>query len=106
MVKNEENSTDSEADLDRNDDKPSGCPHIAKSIDTTKLRKLLKSPGGLAKSCSECKKIDNESAEPPCEFEYEIDDTLWLCLRCGVQLCGRSVKKHALLHYEVSVPSP
>lgn len=101
MVKNEDNSTDSEAELDRNDDKLSGCPHIVKSIDPTKLRKLLKSPGGLAKSCSECKKLDEENHEPTCE-EYEIDDTLWLCLRCGVQLCGRSQKKHALLHYEVS----
>lgn len=99
MVKNEDNSTDSETEQDRNDEKgTSGCPHLIKSVDPTKLRKTLKSPNALAKSCSECIKLDL----PKPEEGFSVDETLWLCLRCGVQLCGRFQNKHALSHFEVS----
>jgi ubiquitin carboxyl-terminal hydrolase 16/45 len=101
MVKNEDNSTDSETQLDKNDEKSSGCPHLVKSLDSTKLKKILKS-SGLAKSCSDCNKPDLPKAEENND-EFLTDETLWLCMRCGVQLCGRAKRQHALSHFEVNI---
>lgn len=109
MVKtkeNDDNSTDSGDERDRNDDNlkspsSSKCSHINKSIVVTKIKKIIKN--GLLTSCSECEKenliIQNNNNKD--EDEYEYDRTLWLCLKCGVQLCGRAKNKHALQHYEV-----
>lgn len=85
------------------------CQHIKKSVDTLKLRKLLNNIGLLAE-CSQCQKFfANASPSPPCHdfdgpdspYSFEYDNTLWLCLKCGTQLCGRSRNQHALLHYKV-----
>lgn len=107
MVKTKEDdgSTDSGEDRDRNEDSlkfTSKCSHINKSIVVTKIKKLLKT-NGLVTLCSECEKeketsTSNNNHE---DDEYEYDKTLWLCLRCGVQLCGRTANKHAIQHYEV-----
>lgn len=109
MVKSKEDdgSTDSGGDRDRNDDclkssTSSKCSHINKSIIVAKIKKILKN-NGLVTTCSECEK--EKEASPTVnnheDDEYEYDKTLWLCLRCGVQLCGRTANKHALQHYEV-----
>jgi ubiquitin carboxyl-terminal hydrolase 16/45 len=102
MVKNEDNSTDSETEQDRNDEKgTSACLHVSKSIDPTKLRKILKtsSSNSLLKSCPECPNNDLPVEEDGVLYEQ----SLWLCLRCGVQLCGRRQNQHALKHFEVSL---
>ncbi|CAH0720523.1 unnamed protein product, partial [Brenthis ino] len=73
----------------------SACAHVAKAVDLAKLKKSLKN-GGFEKECAECKKnAKNEIADP----NYEEDLTLWMCLRCGSQLCGRTRNKHALNHF-------
>ena len=73
------------------------CNHIAKSTDPTKLRKILKNLGVEFKKCSECLKQPNSESAESDLFEY--DKTLWLCLKCGSQLCGRARREHALQHY-------
>ncbi|XP_013140843.1 PREDICTED: ubiquitin carboxyl-terminal hydrolase 45 isoform X2 [Papilio polytes] len=73
----------------------SACPHVAKAVDLTRLKKSLKA-GGFEKECSECKKSNKiEELDP----NFEEDVTLWMCLRCGSQLCGRTRNKHALNHF-------
>lgn len=106
MVKTKENdgSTDSGDERDRNDDNAkstSKCAHVNKSVVVTKIKKLLKA-NGLLSSCAECekdKKILNNSDDGD---EDEYDQSLWMCLKCGVQMCGRARNKHALQHYEVN----
>nr|XP_016937175.1 ubiquitin carboxyl-terminal hydrolase 45 [Drosophila suzukii] len=82
------------------------CQHIKKAVDATRLRRLLKSTG-LLYECLQCQKLGKTAAEgvgasgsggDPGDFEF--DSTLWLCLKCGSQLCGRARHKHALEHYK------
>lgn len=73
----------------------SACPHVAKAVDLTRLKRTLKT-GGFDKECGECKKINSVANEDP---DYEEDLSLWMCLRCGCQLCGRRRNKHALNHF-------
>ncbi|CRK91263.1 CLUMA_CG004943, isoform A [Clunio marinus] len=98
-TKNDEgSSTDSCDEKDKADDKSQlGCSHVTKSIESSKLRKVLKEKGILQK-CSECEKLP---VDDMCDDNmYEYDNALMLCLRCGTQLCGRRKNKHALRHYE------
>jgi len=87
-----------------------GCQHIKKAVDTQRLRKQLK-VAGIATDCVQCSKSSQNDSEKGSNFiddieamglEYEYDNTLWLCLKCGTQLCGRSKNQHALLHFKVS----
>ncbi|CAG9788534.1 unnamed protein product [Diatraea saccharalis] len=88
-----ENGDESTESCDEN--VKSACPHVAKAVDLTRLKKSLKT-GGFEKECSECKKnAKNEVSDP----DFEEDLTLWMCLRCGTQLCGRARNKHALNHF-------
>ncbi|XP_068617516.1 ubiquitin carboxyl-terminal hydrolase 16/45 isoform X2 [Battus philenor] len=73
----------------------SACPHVAKAVDLTRLKKALKI-GGFDKECAECKKSNKIEVPDP---NFEEDLTLWMCLRCGTQLCGRTRNKHALNHF-------
>lgn len=73
----------------------SACPHIKKDVDLSKLKRTLKI-GGYEKECSECTKNNQNDASDP---DFEIDNSLWMCLRCGSQLCGRARNKHALNHF-------
>ncbi|XP_013105568.1 ubiquitin carboxyl-terminal hydrolase 16 [Stomoxys calcitrans] len=83
------------------------CPHLKRAVDSGKLRKLLKGTG-LLLDCGECQKmgvtspaaeaLENSVESPIGSFEY--DNTLWLCLKCGSQLCGRAKNQHALQHYK------
>lgn len=100
--KNDEgSSTDSCDEKDKIEDKvATGCSHINKSLDSTKLRKILKA-NGVHSKCCECEKMPKDP-EMALDDMYEYDNTLWLCLRCGSQLCGRRMNKHALVHYNVS----
>ncbi|RVE49883.1 hypothetical protein evm_005476 [Chilo suppressalis] len=88
-----ENGDESTESCDEN--VKSACPHVAKAVDLTRLKKSLKT-GGFDKECAECKKnAKNEIPDP----DFEEDLTLWMCLRCGTQLCGRARNKHALNHF-------
>lgn len=100
-AKNDEgSSTDSCDEKDKLDDKTAtGCSHVNKSIESSKLRKVLKT-GGIHQKCCECVKSPDPEIATDEMFEY--DNTLWLCLRCGSQLCGRRMNRHALVHFEVS----
>lgn len=106
---NDESSTDTENERAGNDDSMSKvtpkCPHIIKSIDFTKVKKYIKQ-NGFSSSCTECDKMKTEVplAEDGTQQEEEdgTDKSLWMCLRCGLQFCGRFVNKHAVAHYEVS----
>ncbi|EDW53075.1 GM12411 [Drosophila sechellia] len=84
------------------------CQHIKKAVDAARLRRLLKSTG-LLYECSQCQKLGKiadsgagEGAVGPGgnPVAFEFDSTLWLCLKCGSQLCGRARHKHALEHYQ------
>lgn len=101
--KNDEgSSTDSCDEKDKLDDKvATGCNHVSKSIESTKLRKALKA-SGIHQKCCDCEKMPPDAAVANDDM-FEYDNTLWLCLRCGSQLCGRRKNEHALRHYEVSL---
>ncbi|XP_058063880.1 ubiquitin carboxyl-terminal hydrolase 45 [Anopheles bellator] len=74
------------------------CTHIQKAIDLATIRKKIKTEG----YDSVCKKCDEEGrlhSELLVEHSTVLDNTLWLCLKCGSQLCGRKQNQHALQHY-------
>ncbi|GBP56446.1 Ubiquitin carboxyl-terminal hydrolase 16 [Eumeta japonica] len=72
----------------------SACPHVTKAVDITRLKKALKT-FRFEKECCECRKMPVLDDDP----DFEIDLSLWMCLRCGTQLCGRAKNKHALNHF-------
>lgn len=88
-----ENGDESTESCDEN--VKSACPHVAKAVDLTRLKKSLK-VGGFEKECAECKKTPQSEVPNP---DFEEDLSLWMCLRCGSQLCGRARNKHALNHF-------
>ncbi|XP_059057892.1 ubiquitin carboxyl-terminal hydrolase 45 isoform X2 [Achroia grisella] len=88
-----ENGDDSTESCDEN--VKSACPHVAKAVLLTRLKKTLKI-GGLEKECPDCKASSKTEVSDP---DFEEDLTLWMCLRCGSQLCGRARNQHALNHY-------
>lgn len=100
-AKNDEgSSTDSCDEKDKQDEKTvSSCAHVNKSIESTKLRKALKAVG-INQKCGDCEKNPDLQVESNDDM-FEYDNSLWLCLRCGSQLCGRRMNKHALQHYDV-----
>lgn len=73
----------------------SACPHVARAVELAKLKRALKT-NGFEKECVECKKIPKTEVV---DTDFEEDNTLWMCLRCGSQLCGRMRNKHALNHF-------
>lgn len=82
----------------------SACSHITKSVDPTRLRKAIKQTGIQLTVCSECP----EESETTIKSEEDeeggwMSHSIWLCLKCGSQLCGRTKNKHALNHYTVRV---
>ncbi|XP_075154530.1 ubiquitin specific protease 16/45 isoform X2 [Haematobia irritans] len=113
MGKNHQSETWDDGSSDSSEEKTSptaatrSCPHLKRAVDSGKLRKLLKATG-LLLDCADCQKMgvtspaaeasENSIESPIGGFEY--DNTLWLCLKCGSQLCGRSKNKHALQHFK------
>jgi ubiquitin carboxyl-terminal hydrolase 16/45 len=104
-LKNEDSgdSTESSDEKQQNNSNCSGssCPHISKSVDPTKLRKIIKQTGVELSKCSECAKEPARLINKDEDFD-ETSNFIWMCLKCGSQLCGRFKNKHALIHYEVS----
>lgn len=89
-----EHSTDS---CDENQNNVVECIHINKSIDLQMLKRTIIKQGFL-KDCEECKKIPQINQDDEMELEYDL--SLWMCLRCGHQACGRGKNGHALKHFE------
>nr|XP_040221953.2 ubiquitin carboxyl-terminal hydrolase 45 [Anopheles coluzzii] len=83
------------------------CTHIQKSIDLNTIRKQIKSnEEWCRRTCSKC--ADEQQAarggsyvNEPLKTPNDIngDTSLWFCLKCGTQLCGRNKNQHALQHY-------
>lgn len=87
-----------------------GCVHVNKAVNFNSMRK------GLAKQvfgeCAGCAKDVGKKVEPKSLMDHlegatssdyieEVEQTLWVCLQCGNQGCGRtSPEKHALKHHE------
>ncbi|XP_063537384.1 ubiquitin carboxyl-terminal hydrolase 16/45 isoform X1 [Cydia strobilella] len=88
-----ENGDESTESCDEN--VKSACPHVAKAVDLTRLKKALKI-GGFEKECAECLKSTKTEVSDP---DFVEDLSLWMCLRCGSQLCGRALNQHALNHF-------
>lgn len=76
----------------------SECNHVGKAINLSQIKSRLNKKG-LATECEECKNNPIENGlEMNGDFEY--DSSLWLCLRCGNQACGRYKNEHALKHHK------
>ena len=105
--KDEDSSTESNDDARvRNPAAGDVCVHVKNSIHSQTVRKRVKSANGLDQVCAKC--VENKKGNPGPEpllsdlLDYdEPDPSLWMCLKCGTQLCGRSVNQHALEHYKV-----
>ncbi|XP_078088592.1 ubiquitin carboxyl-terminal hydrolase 16 isoform X2 [Mustelus asterias] len=71
------------------------CAHTRKGLNLNQIKKQLHQRCWNA--CEDCK------TNVKTENKHELDDhpTVWLCLKCGHQGCGRdSEEQHALKHYE------
>ncbi|XP_052809914.1 ubiquitin carboxyl-terminal hydrolase 45-like isoform X2 [Mya arenaria] len=87
-----------------------GCAHVNKAVNFSAMKKCLaKQTFGECQSCLKdvTKKVESrvgtEGAEGGVGVDpvESLDPSLWVCLQCGHQGCGRmSVEKHALKHYE------
>ncbi|XP_049300077.1 ubiquitin carboxyl-terminal hydrolase 45 [Anopheles funestus] len=84
------------------------CTHIQKSIDLNTIRKQIKTnEAWFKKVCGKC--LDEPAAHGGNHIhdsgkvfsDASTETTLWLCLKCGTQLCGRKQNQHALKHYTV-----
>ncbi|XP_049541601.1 ubiquitin carboxyl-terminal hydrolase 45 [Anopheles darlingi] len=79
------------------------CSHIQKGIDLPTIRKQIKTQGyrGTCKMCDQNPSTKGSESTTTITTEGgDADNTLWLCLKCGSQLCGRNRNQHALLHYQ------
>lgn len=83
-------------------DEITSCPHISKSTSLNVLKQAIQEKG-ILKDCEECvnSPVTNGFDFPS---EFEVDDSLWMCLMCGNQGCGRAANKHALKHYNTPHP--
>ncbi|XP_029400187.1 ubiquitin carboxyl-terminal hydrolase 16 isoform X3 [Mus pahari] len=78
------------------------CRHLRKGLEQGNLKKALVNVEWNI--CQDCK-TDNKVKDKP-EEEAE-DPSVWLCLKCGHQGCGRdSQEQHALKHYTTPRSEP
>lgn len=66
------------------------CVHIYRAVDVQDVQNTINRTG-LLKDCPECKQLHNH------DFTAS---SLWLCLKCGNQACGRAQNQHALNHFK------
>ncbi|XP_017770908.1 PREDICTED: ubiquitin carboxyl-terminal hydrolase 16 [Nicrophorus vespilloides] len=101
------------------------CSHAHRAVDLGKIKKALQKDGGLRSDCDDCKKNPPVSLSGTATEEtvvatseaattsllpqdmpdlesviFEIDESLWMCLKCGHQSCGRYKNSHALQHFQ------
>lgn len=91
--KNSDNSSES-CDENQNMNE---CSHIHKAVDLPKLRKTLMRTS-FHSECEKCKTM-TVSSDLEMDGDYECDLSLWMCLKCGNQSCGRAKNQHALEHF-------
>lgn len=91
------NESDYSSDSHDENQNTSECVHIMRSVQLTQVKARLNKKG-LATECEECKNNPIENCSDMNGF-FEFDNSLWLCLQCGNQACGRYQNKHALKHY-------
>ncbi|XP_006899470.1 PREDICTED: ubiquitin carboxyl-terminal hydrolase 16 isoform X2 [Elephantulus edwardii] len=72
------------------------CRHIRKGLEQGNLKKaLVNVEWNICQDCKTDNKVNDKSEE-----ETEENPSIWLCLKCGHQGCGRnSQEQHALKHY-------
>lgn len=99
---NESDSSSGDACLSNKAESKTNCKHIKKSVNVQRLRKIFKTSSIENVKCTECMKMPSGGDAALEASDYEYDRTLWMCLQCGTNLCGRSINKHALKHYEVT----
>ncbi|XP_014676549.1 PREDICTED: ubiquitin carboxyl-terminal hydrolase 16-like [Priapulus caudatus] len=79
------------------------CPHIPKAVNLAAIRKNIRRAIGACQTCNAATPGGGSGGE---ELHLEADEdgaattTVWLCLQCGNQGCGRTSRgQHALEHY-------
>nr|XP_045006579.1 ubiquitin carboxyl-terminal hydrolase 16 isoform X2 [Jaculus jaculus] len=79
------------------------CKHLRKGLEQSHLKKaLVNVEWNICQDCKTDNKIKDKSEE-----ETEENPSVWLCLKCGHQGCGRdSQEQHALKHYETPRSEP
>ncbi|XP_058126824.1 ubiquitin carboxyl-terminal hydrolase 45-like [Anopheles ziemanni] len=96
-------STESKEELISLNNKVNGanmCSHITKAVELSTVLKKIQS-GGFDKLCCRCTKeavIHSAYVKELDGAADRADCTLWMCLKCGSQLCGRNRKQHAMQH--------
>lgn len=72
------------------------CRHLRKGLEQSNLKKnLVNVEWNICQDCKTDNKVKDKSEE-----ESEENPSVWLCLKCGHQGCGRnSQEQHALKHY-------
>lgn len=92
------NRSESSSDSHDENQNASECNHVRLAVNLSAFKsRLIKK--GLDVECEECTKNPVENGlEMNGDFEY--DTSLWLCLRCGNQACGRYKSQHALKHFK------
>lgn len=80
------------------------CRHLRKGLEQGSLKKALVNVEWNI--CQDCK-TDNKIKDKSEEAETEENPSVWLCLKCGHQGCGRnSQEQHALKHYTTPRSEP
>ncbi|KAM4862298.1 ubiquitin carboxyl-terminal hydrolase 16 isoform X2 [Urocitellus parryii] len=79
------------------------CRHIRKGLEQGNLKKaLVNVEWNICQDCKTDNKVKDKSEE-----ETEENPSVWLCLKCGHQGCGRnSQEQHALKHYMIPRSEP
>ncbi|XP_012272864.1 ubiquitin carboxyl-terminal hydrolase 16 [Orussus abietinus] len=77
------------------------CPHVSWVSRLPNVERVLDTTGVSTEcsACKECKDTVNNEIEDE-EFAAETP-SLWICLTCGNQACGREGRQHALQHYKI-----
>lgn len=100
-VNDSDSTSDENFRSEKGGESASKCVHIKKAVDWQKLRRKYKNSTIENEKCVECVKTLNGDTEKN-DDDFEVDLSLWMCLKCGTHLCGRMVNEHALKHYKVS----
>ncbi|XP_058517706.1 ubiquitin carboxyl-terminal hydrolase 16 isoform X2 [Ochotona princeps] len=81
---------------DSSESAESVCKHLRKGLEQNNLKRaLVNVDWNICQDCKADNKIKDKSEE-----EAEENPSVWLCLKCGHQGCGRdSEEQHALKHY-------
>lgn len=79
------------------------CRHLRKGLEQGSLKKaLVNVEWNVCQDCKTDNKVKDKSEE-----ESEEKPSVWLCLKCGHQGCGRnSQEQHALKHYQTPRSEP